>query len=768
MDFDEIQLTPEQKVIQLEKSVTQLSVLYSIAASITITTDADKVLELVLEKALDTLKAEAGAIFFKDNHDLKLKVSRGGEGVFPSHIRLAADDGVAAQVAQTGRALWITQSGSHYTSLDTTVRMEYPVRSIICFPIKIDNRVLGTIYIGRFSPEEFTEQEKWLLNVLANRASVAIESSRLYSELKAANEKLAGKVELANKELLQRMDELKGLYEVAQTMVASMNIDKILNIIIGKANQLAGTNISTLRLLDENSGELLIKASVGVREEVIPLIPLKVGEGIVGEVAQTGTLQIAENLEKDRRFDYFPRELQRVSSEIVVPLKISTRVIGVLVCASEEQMSFTSREVELLNSLANLAAIAIENARLYQKVIQEREEIKGYASVLEKRESELEEANKVKSQFLSMVSHELRTPLTTIIGYLHLLKNKNLGAIDEKQENVLSTIERRANGLKIIIDGLLDISKVDSCRGLELNLEFVNTAKIINDIIFSLKPMADRKGIKIENKVPEDFSEVKCDPNRMAQVFSNLLDNAVKFTDKGKITVKGVSKKNEFEFIVSDTGIGIPPQYVEKIFERFFQVDSSDTRPYGGTGLGLAITRDIVHAHHGIIKAESELKKGSKFIIRIPKFKEEPLKEISAKIDIITVNGSHQEKTILAIDDDNDLLILLETILAEEGFNVITAVDGLEGLKKLYENKVDLILLDIRMPKIDGFDICKIMKKYEDTKNIPVAILSAAGHASDIKRGRLSGADEYIVKPFQPHEVVKSIKKLLKSQAAKI
>ncbi|MCL5773446.1 MAG: GAF domain-containing protein, partial [Firmicutes bacterium] len=353
MDLNELQLTPEQKIFQLEKSVAQLSVLYSIAASITITTDADKVLELVLEKALDTLKAELGAIFFRNNQDLRLKVSRGGEGVFPSHIRLGIDNGIAAQVAQTGRALWIAQSGSHYTSLDTTVKKEYPVRSIICFPIKIDDKILGTIYIGRFSPEEFTEQEKWLLNVLANRASVAIESSRLYSELKTANEKLAGRVELANKELLQRMDELKSLYEVAQTMVASMNIDRILNIIIVKANQMACTNISTLRLLDEDSDELVIKASVGVKEEIIPLIPLKVGEGIVGEVAQTGMLQIAENLEKDKRFDYFPRELQRVSSEIVVPLKIGTRVIGVLVCASEEQMNFTSREVELLNSLAN-------------------------------------------------------------------------------------------------------------------------------------------------------------------------------------------------------------------------------------------------------------------------------------------------------------------------------------------------------------------------------------------------------------------------------
>ncbi|MBI2252315.1 MAG: GAF domain-containing protein [Armatimonadetes bacterium] len=760
--MNESHLTSEEKIKQLEKSLSQLSVLYSIASSITVTTNAEKTLELVLEKALDILKAEIGAVFLKEKQKLTLKVERGGKGVFPLSINLNnIEDKTTMPLIYKGEAFCAGQTNSNCAPFDKVIK-KYPVKSIICSPIKTQNKILGTICIGRFFPDEFTEQEKWLLKILSNRASVAIESSRLYKKLKKTNQKLSGNIKLANKELIRRISELKGLYEIAQSMTASMDIDKILKIIINKANQLAGTNISTLRLLDKNTGELLIKASTGVRPEILPLIPLKVGEGIVGEVAQTGILQIINDLEEDNRFDYFPRELQKVKSKIVVPLKINTNIIGILVCASAERMDFTQREVDLLTSLANLAAIAIENAKLYQSATQEREEIKNYLNILEKREIELKEANQIKSQFLSTVSHELRTPLTTIIGYLNLFMNKRFGTINEKQENIFSTMEKQANNLKNIIDEILDISARESGKGIKLNFKNTNITEIIKDIIFLYQPIAEKKVIKIKNKIPKIFPEINCDPTKITQVFSNLLDNALKFTDKGEIIIEAINKKNEIEFIISDTGIGIAPEYAEKIFERFFQIDSSDTRFYDGTGIGLAIAREIIHAHNGIIKVKSQIQQGSKFIIRLPKLIEESLNEIPLKQeDPVFINENTNNKTILIIDDDKDLLQLVEIILKGEGFNILTAGEGLEGLKKLYENKIDLIFLDIRMPKIDGFDICKIIKKYEITKNIPVVILSAAGRTQDIEKGMLAGADEYIVKPFQPETIIKKIKNIL-------
>ena len=215
-----------------------------------------------------------------------------------------------------------------------------------------------------------------MLNVLANRARVAVESARVYQDLRIANEKLESRIQAANKELLRKMEEISGLYNITHALMSHLvkhnDLQQILDIIIAKVNSIVATNISTIRLINRATGELEVRASLGIPAEIIPRIKLKSGEGLVGTAFKEGHPILGEDLPNDPRFAYYPQEAQKISSEIAVPLKIGSDVFGVLACASSEPRKFTGTEVALLLSAADLAAVAISNAQLYEKLRAEK------------------------------------------------------------------------------------------------------------------------------------------------------------------------------------------------------------------------------------------------------------------------------------------------------------------------------------------------------------------------------------------------------------
>ena len=392
---------------------------------------------------------------------------------------------------------------------------------------------------------------------------------------------------------------------------------------------------------------------------------------------------------------------------------------------------------------------------------------------------ELQKANRVKTDFLSMVSHEMRTPLTLIKMYTTMMADKKLGDLTSKQEKALEVMNRRCKNLNDMISDLLDISRIEA-GAIDMEFEPLDLSKNITLAAASLGYRVLEKDITLFIDIEPDIPPLWADRDKFHRILTNLLENALKFTDNGgaiRIQAKHWrTTTDEYEdcaiISVSDTGIGIPRSEFNKIFQKFYQVDGSDTRKHGGTGLGLSIAKEIVELHKGRIWVESELGKGSAFHFILPfadkgeaapKLRSVPpiAAELISEEEFILPQLTPEKTTILLVDDDEDFLSMMSEALGAE-FSLHPAVNGIEALDKLCSGiKPDVIILDITMPKISGYDLCLILKELGTTKHIPVIMLTASGQEWNIQKGYEAGASGYLVKPFNMDELKEQIAKLI-------
>ena len=373
-----------------------------------------------------------------------------------------------------------------------------------------------------------------------------------------------------------------------------------------------------------------------------------------------------------------------------------------------------------------------------------------------------ERANKAKSEFLSNMSHEIRTPLNAIIGFTDLL-NKELK--DERYTSYLKAIKSGGKGLLTLINDILDLSKIEAGR-MDLQYEYIELVPAINDIeqIFSL--LIKEKNLEfIKDISPELPKSIYIDEIRLRQVIFNLIGNAIKFTSKGFIKLNiGVSKCNtkSINLIISveDTGIGIPEEQQLIIFEAFKQQVGQSTRRYGGTGLGLTISKKLVEAMGGNISVKSKVGVGSVFTININDIKFSEDVSNKQNTNIVQKEYNFDKALIVAIDDIITNLELLESIFKETNIEVKAFDTAKAGLDFIDNNKVDLVLMDIRMPEIDGFKANEIIKSKEKTKGIPVIAISASFLNEDNSIEN-SGFVEFVQKPFAEQELFDKISKYI-------
>jgi signal transduction histidine kinase len=375
-------------------------------------------------------------------------------------------------------------------------------------------------------------------------------------------------------------------------------------------------------LQDEARTELYVKASSGYADDRMDRMRIRVGhEGITGWVAATGRPLYVPDVEKDPRYI---SGMKGVRSEIALPLKIGEKMLGVLNVESTELGAFHERDVRILSSLAAQAAVAIENARLYAEIQKKADELDTACRDLEvsrenilKANERLREMDRLKSEFLATMSHELRTPLTAIIGYTEIMRDDR---IDEHQrKEFLEIVDDQGNRLIQLIDDLLDLSKLEGGK-MQLNLEEADLNEIVLSAVQTIRPTAEKKELELVAEFFPQLPPIQLDTKRVRQVCWNLLCNAVKFTEKGgRIVVSTDDAPEELVVRISDTGIGIKPEDVGRIFDRFAQVDSSATRAHGGAGVGLDLVRRFVTLHSGRVWVESDYGHGSTFIFTLPK-----------------------------------------------------------------------------------------------------------------------------------------------------
>jgi signal transduction histidine kinase/ActR/RegA family two-component response regulator len=384
------------------------------------------------------------------------------------------------------------------------------------------------------------------------------------------------------------------------------------------------------------------------------------------------------------------------------------------------------------------------------------------------REQELrraaEEANRTKDEFLSTVSHELRTPLNAILGWTWLLSS---GKLDEEGlRRGVATIERNARAQSQIIDDLLDVSRIITGK-LRLSIEPVDLIQVVEAALDSISPAVDAKEIWIERRLDPEAARAKGDPQRLQQIVWNLLSNAVKFTPRGgRVEIAVARRDSQTEIQVSDTGIGIPPDFLGHVFDRFRQADSSSTRAHGGLGLGLAIVRHLVELHGGTVEARSGGEgRGATFLVRLPvpalvpaALPSERAVPAGGRPVPAKAASAVEGLNVLLVDDEADTREMLPIVLSQFGVRVTAASSAAEALDALEHSRIDLLVADIGMPGEDGYSLIgKVRSLNGRNGSLPAIALTAYAAEPDRQKALAAGFQLHLAKPVETNELVSAL-----------
>jgi PAS domain S-box-containing protein len=439
-----------------------------------------------------------------------------------------------------------------------------------------------------------------------------------------------------------------------------------------------------------------------------------------------------------------------VRGYLAVPVKTASgEVLGGLFFGHSRPGAFTEQHERLAVGVAAWASLALDNARLYTAA---------------------RDADRLKDEFLAVLSHELRTPLNAILGYARLLRNGVLGG--EKADRGLETLERNAMSLTQIVEDVLDVSRIISGK-IRLDVQSVELRLIVHNAVATIQPAAEAKGIRVQTIIDPRVGPVSGDPERLQQVVWNLLSNAVKFTNKlGRVQIRLERVNSHAEIVVSDTGVGISPEFLPFVFERFRQAESSTTRKAGGLGLGLSIVRHIIEMHGGEVQASSEGEgQGATFRVklplmivhpeRLPEPREHPRAE---RMTPLVGLGDLEGVRVMAVDDEEDALALLRIVLETAGADVRTVSSASDALDQIGAIKPHALVVDLGMPEMDGFEFIGQVRRSADAsvRDVPAAALTAFARSDDRTKALRSGFEMHLSKPVDPGELVASVATLVK------
>jgi PAS domain S-box-containing protein len=474
-------------------------------------------------------------------------------------------------------------------------------------------------------------------------------------------------------------------------------------------------------------------------------VPYVINTGESAMVPEVSDEMIVASARGDQERIDLIRSLGLVSY-LCVPLTAHGRTLGALTFATAQSgRRYTEEDRQFAQEVAYRAALAVDNAQAY-------------------KDAQL--ANRLKDEFLATLSHELRTPLNAILGYARLLNSGMLSP--EKHTNALATVERNATALAQIVEDILDVSRIISGK-VRLNIQPVDLSSVVTNAVETIMPAADAKQIQIRTIVDTRADLISGDPDRLQQVVWNLVSNAVKFTPKrGHVQVRVARINSSVEIVVSDTGIGIRPEFLPHLFERFRQAEGGLARENSGLGLGLAIVRHLVELHGGSVHATSAGDgQGSTFRVRLPVMivHSEPVGDgVSGDARppaqaAARLGGIH----VLAVDDDKDALSLVRDILERAGGKVTTVDSAAAALEQIQKARPDVIIADVGLPTMDGLTFMQEVRKLEDgqRKHIPAAALTAYARPVDRVKALESGFQMHLAKPVDPVELVAAIAALI-------
>ncbi|PYM21786.1 MAG: hypothetical protein DMD78_16855 [Candidatus Rokuibacteriota bacterium] len=719
--------------------------------------ELDTVLQHVTAAAKDLCGADLARIALWDpaRNGMVYRYTVGARVSGHEHVLLVPGKGLAGEVMATGRparaADVLTDSRLHpdYVSM---IRAEGST-SVMVAPIVMGARIEGLIYVDNRRPRPFSDRDETVLARLADHAAIALRNAQVFRAEQAAR----GEAET-------RARRSRLLADVSRALATSLDYEATLDtvarlVVPGQADwcmvHLARRDGSVRRLAVAHADTR--HAGLAAETRAVPPTPdwlahagpmidaLRGGQSIFLPHATPAQLEAFSGGVEDLRM----LEALRPHSMLVVPLVARGRTLGSMswlrIAASE---AYAADDLGLAEDLAARIALAIDNARLYRQA--------------ERTRIDAEDANRAKDEFLAVLSHELRTPLTAMLGWLRLLRAGQLNA--DKTAQALEVVERNTRVQAQLINDLLDVSRIVAGK-LQLDLYPVDLAPIMEEAVELSRSDADTKGVKVELAVDEGTGPVLGDPLRLGQIVANLVTNAVKFTPTGGRVQVSLGRSGPMAVItIADTGIGIEPALLPRIFDRFRQADSTITRRHGGLGLGLAIVRHLAELHGGTVTASSAgLGQGATFTVELPIAigsgrrgrGEAPGASGSGPQD-----GVLTGLRLLVVEDHRDTADLMRTVLERHGGEV-RVVDSLAGaLEALGPAGVDVLLSDIGMPNGTGYELVRRLRADERARGrapIPAVAVTAFVGADDRARAGASGFQHFATKPIEPMELVEAV-----------
>jgi predicted ATPase/signal transduction histidine kinase/class 3 adenylate cyclase len=557
----------------------------------------------------------------------------------------------------------------------------------------------------------------------------------------------------------------ESLFRATQAISREIKIDSLLERLMRIVVENAGVGRGLLLL--ENEGVLEVRADLTAEGDLVDLRTRSLDEvelaaSVVRYVVRTNETVVLHDASREGRFVRDPWiERTEARSLLCLPLIQQGKRTGVLWLENSLAKGvFDAARVEFVRMLSTVAATSIENALLFRSAL-------AYSEKLEQKNEQLRELDRLRDEFLAKTSHELRTPLHGIIGLAQGLSDD--GVPSKNLSHDLGMIVSSGRRLSNLINDLLDFSTLRK-KEIVLTRKSADLGKLVEGVIGLMQPLVGDRGVVLRSSIPEDIPAVYVDHDRIDQVLLNLVSNALKFTERGEIVV-GAELRSDRRMVVSvrDTGFGISAEDQERIFEVFEQGGGDVSERFGGTGLGLSVAKELVELHAGALTVVSTIGQGSTFSFDVPTT-DAPVESGAAMVSgaraVVGVSQVLEQNkqdgsgfTVLVVDDEPVNLQVLVNQLGRRGYQVTTANSGKEALRKLSAGlRPDLILLDVMMPNLNGYEVCSRLRRSYDRGELPVIMVTAKDRVVDLVEGMQAGANDYITKPFASAELLARVR----------
>jgi PAS domain S-box-containing protein len=580
-------------------------------------------------------------------------------------------------------------------------------------------------------------------------------------------------------EMFQRNRALTTLQAAGMTTTSSLDLRHVLDTVTFEMTRLLGVESCILSEWNRAENSVTSLARYGLTGWADPQSPSKTQHlneyPVTREVLED---QISEQMTIHQpnidpaEFAYMER--RNLKTRMLLPMIFKGQVLGLVELGdSREERIFTPPEISLAQLLANQAASAIENARLFERLEEERrllaQRVQERTAELSRANAELAKAARLKDEFLAGMSHELRTPLNAIMGFAEILQNGAFGPLNEKQLKFSKNIEESGIHLLSLINDILDLSKIEAGK-MDIEIGPVSIEAVCEASLRMVRELAHKKQLTVNRTLDQQVTVMQADERRLKQMLVNLLSNAVKFTPEGGqigLEVTGNETEQVIHFTVWDNGIGIDPSDLSRLFQPFVQLDSRLTRQYSGTGLGLSLVSRMAELHGGGVAVESQVGQGSRFTISLPWDRAAAPAAYDRPEAGLPVTASIQNSNpyrILLADDNEEVINLFQDYLEAVGYQVIVARTGQEAVERAQEERPDLILMDTQMPGMDGLEATRRLRADAALATIPIISVTALAMPGDREQCLAAGANDYLSKPVNLEKMVRIIKTHLARQ----